>query len=191
MGNLSLIQKLMFGLKLITLFPAYALFLLCNNKDIIRSDIKAWARYRRFVDLRHPNLSLLLLLTFQPEFRTQFKLRLGGIGRLSLLGGVNSCDLAYCKNIGKGFVLLHGYGTVFNTNVKIGNNCTVLHNVTIGAGPSGVPIIGNNVYIGAGAIIIGGIKIGDNVKIGAGAIVVKDVPSNTTMVSDKAKIIYH
>lgn len=86
---------------------------------------------------------------------------------------------------------MHGFGTVLNSNIKIGDNCTILHNVTIGAGNMGVPTIGNNVYIGAGAIIIGGITIGDNVKIGAGAIVVTNVPSNTTVVSDKAKLIYH
>lgn len=101
------------------------------------------------------------------------------------------CDLACCKNIGKGFVLMHGIGTVLNTNISIGDNCTVLHNVTIGAGKSGVPRIGNNVYIGAGAIIIGGVSIGDNVKIGAGAIVVKNIPSNTTVVSEKPRIILH
>ena len=47
------------------------------------------------------------------------------------------------------------------------------------------------VYIGAGAIIIGGITVGNNVSIGAGAIVVEDVPSNTTIVSQKARIILH
>lgn len=65
---------------------------------------------------------------------------------------------------------------------KIGCNCTILHNVTIGAGRGGAPTIGDNVYIGAGAIIIGDIKIGDNVKVGAGAVVFKDVPSNSTVV---------
>lgn len=86
---------------------------------------------------------------------------------------------------------MHGMGTVFNTNIILGDNCTVLHNVTIGAGKTGVPRIGNNVYICAGAIIIGGVTVGDNVNIGAGAIVVKDVPSNTTVVSEKPRIIFH
>ncbi len=86
---------------------------------------------------------------------------------------------------------MHGFGTVFNSSIKLGDNCTVLQNVTIGAGKNGVPTIGNNVYIGAGAIIIGGITVGNNVSIGAGAIVVEDVPSNTTIVSQKARIILH
>ena len=54
-----------------------------------------------------------------------------------------------------------------------------------------MPIIGDNVYIGAGAIIIGKVHIGNNVKIGAGAIVVTDVPDNATAVCEKARIIQH
>lgn len=72
---------------------------------------------------------------------------------------------------------------------KIGKNCTILHNVTIGAGRGGAPTIGDNVYIGAGALIIGGVTVGDNVKIGAGAIVVQDIPPNCTVVCEKAKIL--
>ena len=86
-----------------------------------------------------------------------------------------NADLAKCKNIGEGFVLMHGIGTVFNAASVIGKNCTVLHNVTIGAGRGGAPTLGDNVYVGAGALIIGGVKIGDNVKLGAGAIVVEDM----------------
>lgn len=93
------------------------------------------------------------------------------------------------KCIGKGFCLVHAYSTIINAAVKIGDNCTILHSITIGAGKGGVPVIGNNVYIGAGAIIIGGVKVGNNVKIGAGAIVVNDVPDNATVICEKAKII--
>lgn len=58
-------------------------------------------------------------------------------------------------------------------------------------GRNGTPTIGDNVYIGAGAIIIGGITVGDNVKIGAGATVVSDIPANCTVVCHKARIIQH
>jgi serine O-acetyltransferase len=54
---------------------------------------------------------------------------------------------------------------------------------------NGVPKIGNNVYIGCGAKLIGGITVGDNVIIGANAVVVKDVPSNCTVVGNPAQII--
>lgn len=84
---------------------------------------------------------------------------------------------------------MHGIGTQINAASRIGDNCTVLHNVTIGGGHGGAPTLGNNVFVGAGALIIGGVKIGDNVNIGAGAIVVTDVPSNSTVVCEKARII--
>ena len=84
---------------------------------------------------------------------------------------------------------MHGIGTVFNAASVIGKNCTVLHNVTIGAGRGGAPTLGDNVYVGAGALIIGGVKIGDNVKIGANCVVVEDIPANATVVMQKPRII--
>lgn len=63
------------------------------------------------------------------------------------------------------------------------------HGVTIGAEKEQSPILGNNIFIGAGAKIIGGVRIGDNVKIGANAVVVKDVPDNATVVGVPARII--
>ena len=56
---------------------------------------------------------------------------------------------------------------------------------------SGVPVIGDDVTIGAGAIIMGGIKIGNHVNIDAGAIVIDDVPDHTTVVCPKGRIIAH
>ncbi|MBO5156336.1 MAG: hypothetical protein J6C05_04295 [Prevotella sp.] len=108
-----------------------------------------------------------------------------------LLPCVQSCDIQICnsKFIGEGLHILHGYSMVINPRVKIGKNCTMLHSVTIGDKNGGVPTLGDNVSIGAGAIIIGGITIGDNVNIGAGAIVVEDIPEGCTVVCDKAKIL--
>ena len=60
--------------------------------------------------------------------------------------------------------------------------------MTVGYRGDGCPLIGNNVRIGTGAVVLGPITIGDNVNIGAGAIVMKDVPSNTTVVSPHAFI---
>lgn len=53
----------------------------------------------------------------------------------------------------------------------------------------GRPEIGDNVYIGTGAVVLGGVKIGNNVKIGANAIVIDDVPDNAVVVSPKAKVV--
>lgn len=88
--------------------------------------------------------------------------------------------------------LPHGIKGIFITEkAAIGSNCTILHQVTIGLkdfDKSG-PIIGDNVFIGAGAKIIGDIKIGNNVKIGANCIVVEDIPDNSTVVLNKPRII--
>jgi serine O-acetyltransferase len=60
---------------------------------------------------------------------------------------------------------------------------------TRGGGNKGVPIIGNNVYIGVGAKILGGIRIGDGAKIGANAVVLCDIPDGATAVGIPAKIL--
>ena len=95
------------------------------------------------------------------------------------------------KNIGEVFCPIHSYSTIINGGAKIGRNCTLYHCVTIAVGKNGTPTIGDNVTIGAGAIIMGGIHIGNNVNIGAGAIVIEDVPDNSTVVCSKARIIPH
>jgi serine O-acetyltransferase len=95
--------------------------------------------------------------------------------------------------IGKGFYIGH-YGTiVVNGKARIGNNVNISHGVTIASSnrgkKAGVPTIGNEVYIGPGAKIIGKITIGNNVAIGANAVVTKDVPNNACVAGVPAKII--
>ena len=86
--------------------------------------------------------------------------------------------------------LPHGLnGIVVSHNAKIGSNCTIFHQVTIGEGRGGAPTIGDNVLIGAGAKLIGGIRIGNNVKIGAGCTVAVDIPDGATVVSETPRII--
>lgn len=171
--------------------PHIFLYLISPSKWLIDSDIVAWGKYRDFVGV--PGVtSLLRLLVIQREFRSQFALRLGGLSKLLIfLNGGGCSDFGNCRQIGPGFALVHGFGTVINGSAVIGSNCTILHNVTIGGGHGGSPVIGDNVYIGAGAIIIGCVHVGNNVKIGAGAIVVDDVPDNCTVVCEKARILKH
>lgn len=90
----------------------------------------------------------------------------------------------------------HGLNGIFvSKGAKIGKNCVIFHQVTIGSNTlygskhCGVPTIGNNVYIGCGAKIIGGITIGDNVVIGANCIVTENVPSGSTVVLQKPRVI--
>lgn len=96
--------------------------------------------------------------------------------------------------IGSGMQIHHGYSTIVFAK-SIGKNFTVYQNVTVGRGKeingNDIPIIGDNVTVYTGAVIIGGIHIGDRVKIGAGTTVVKDVPSDTTVVSSPARFVKH
>jgi serine O-acetyltransferase len=87
-----------------------------------------------------------------------------------------------------------GYGgiaVVIHKNCVIGSNCTISQNVTIGGreGRKSVPVIGDNVFIGAGAKVIGDIKVGSGAIIGANAVVIKDIPQNAVVAGVPAKII--
>ncbi|KMK99310.1 hypothetical protein VL06_21770 [Rossellomorea marisflavi] len=86
--------------------------------------------------------------------------------------------------------LYHGLnGIIVSHYAKIGKNCVINQQVTIAEdGNKGAAIIGDNVFIGAGAKIIGKVIIGDNVKIGANAVVVSDLPANCLAVGVPAEV---
>lgn len=96
-------------------------------------------------------------------------------------------------NIGRGFYIGHFGGITVSPEAKIGNNCNISQGVTIGLSTRGknrgAPRIGDNCYIAPGAKIIGNIKIGNNVAIGANAVVVKDIPDNAVAVGIPAIVI--
>ena len=95
--------------------------------------------------------------------------------------------------IGNGLFIDHGVGVVIGETAVIGDNVTMFHGVTLG----GIgyekgkrhPTIGNNVFIGCGAKILGNITVGDNAKVGANAVVVKDVEANTTVVGIPGMVV--
>ena len=110
----------------------------------------------------------------------------------------NNSFIPISAQIGDNIVFPHGLAGIFiSQKAIIGDNCVIFHQVTIGSNNLkdsngyGAPIIGNNVYIGAGAKIIGNVKIGDNVRIGANAVIVNDIPANATVVLDNPRIILH
>ena len=80
-------------------------------------------------------------------------------------------------------------GIVISCGAKIGKHCQIFQQVTIGEEKKGYPIIADNCIIGAGAKIIGAVNVGDNVWIGANAVVVDDIPSNSVAVGVPARIL--
>ena len=103
-------------------------------------------------------------------------------------------DIGPSAKIGKGLSIGHPVGVVITGNAEIGDNCFLLSGVVIGSKSNtaggGYVTIGNNVYIGTGAKIVGKkILIGDNVTIGANAVVLNDIPAGSTCVGIPARVI--
>ncbi|XP_050219922.1 serine acetyltransferase 1, chloroplastic-like [Mercurialis annua] len=102
-------------------------------------------------------------------------------------------DIHPGAKIGQGILLDHATGVVIGETAVIGDNVSILHNVTLGGtGKSSGdrhPKIGDGVLIGAGTCILGNIRIGDGAKIGACSVVLKDVPARTTAVGNPAKLL--
>lgn len=107
-----------------------------------------------------------------------------------VLSCITASDLDIRASIGRGLKLPHPGGVVIHPNAVVGEDCMIMQQVTIGQLASGdVPIIGNGVYVGAGAKILGKVVVGDKARIGANAVVLKDVPAGCTAVGVPARIL--
>ena len=95
--------------------------------------------------------------------------------------------------IGKRFFIDHGTGVVIGETTEIGDDVTIYQGVTLGGTGKDIgkrhPTVGNNVMIGAGAKVLGPVKIGDNTKIAAGSVVLTEIPPNSTAVGTPARVV--
>ena len=95
--------------------------------------------------------------------------------------------------IGGGFFIGHFGGIVVNGKAVIGKNCNISQGVTLGQANrgrnKGVPVLGDNVYIGPGAKVVGAVTIGNNVAIGANCVVTTNIPDNAVVVGIPGKVI--
>ncbi|MGM0836050.1 MAG: serine O-acetyltransferase [Bacillota bacterium] len=154
-----------------------------NNKNPITLSIILTYRFGNCVHykVKIPIVRQLLWITYL--FLDVFLVRIIGSG-----------ELPAKSKIGKGFKLPHSLnGVIIHPDSVIGENVTMLHQVTVGSIHTKgniPPTIGNGVVIGAGAKIVGNIKIGNNVKIGTNAVVLKDVPDDHTAVGNPARNVY-
>lgn len=99
------------------------------------------------------------------------------------------CIIGRGADFGPAFVLVHSFGVVINTAVRGGSRITIEHLVTLGAERGQSPVLGNEIFIGAGAKVLGAVRIGDRVRIGANAVVVDDVPDGATVVGVPARVV--
>lgn len=122
----------------------------------------------------------------------------GGLGRLRakwwvlshrFWSVVTQAEIHLTTRIGGGLRIPHPNGIVVHPDAVIGPNCTIMAQVTIGQGRApGAPVIGGHVDIGAGARILGPVRIGDHARIGANAVVTRDVPEGAVAVGVPARI---
>lgn len=160
---------------------------------LIDSDFKRWRSILR-PQQKNSVYTLVDILTFFPEFRNLFYARVRCKSKilsklLALFAKPQPLLTITAKNLSGGCFIQHGFSTRIGGD-KIGKNLWVNQNVTIGyTNATDCPEIGDNVTIGAGAVVIGKIHVGDNAIIGANAVVVKDVPANAVVGGVPAKIL--
>ncbi|MGH9304040.1 MAG: serine O-acetyltransferase [Acidimicrobiales bacterium] len=165
-----------------------------DQKVLIDADASQWLAVLGADDGAH---SLHSLLYAFPAFRGLFYYRLDhGNPTGALLGALfrhlfpPTAGLELLSGqIGPGLFIAHGQGTTIAAE-RMGRNCYVHQDVTIGWDyeSAHAPVVGDGVFIGAGARILGGITIGDGARIGANAVVLEDVPAGSTAVGVPARI---
>jgi serine O-acetyltransferase len=103
-------------------------------------------------------------------------------------------ELRETARVGRRFVVGHQSGIVIHPNAEFGDDCLIRQNVTIGAVNidriNDGPKLGHRVDVGAGAVIVGKVKIGDDVRIGPNAVVMTDVPAGTTVFAEAPRMIH-
>ena len=102
-------------------------------------------------------------------------------------------DIHPAAQIGRRFTIDHGIGVVIGGTAIIGDDCLIYQGATLGMtgkhGGKRHPTLGSGVMVGAGSILLGAITVGDGVRVGAGSVVVDDVPANTTVVGNPARVV--
>jgi serine O-acetyltransferase len=167
--------------------------------ELFKQDVQRWIEPGQVVE--EPGLTLrttLKLFYRYRSLRAMFWFRIGSWCRhkhLPVLPGLiqrrimshYGMEILVGADIGGGLYVAHPVGCVI-APARMGRNCSVIASVTIGMRNEwAFPVIGDNVFVGAGARVLGGICVGDNAVIGANAVVIHDVPAGVTVVGVPAQ----
>lgn len=144
----------------------------------------------------HPGLRMVFLSRILGELRIRRGYRILTVPLVFLhliMREFSGIQISYGLRAGGGFYIPHYGGIVINQDALIGNRCYLSHNTTIGrvhAGKkAGVPSIGDDVYIGPGAVILGNCCIGDNAAIAANSVVTSDIPKGSFAAGAPARVV--
>ena len=176
--------------------PVYLCVLASKQKKLIEMDVARWNQ----IDGMSRGLfgSLNWYMTYKKEFRNLLQHRLKhpsysvsaiiqfAIARV-LWRPMESLYI-YTSDIGGGLYIQHGFATIISAK-KIGENCRIYQQVTIGYKGTENPVLEDNVSVTCGAKVLGGITMHENSLAAAGAVVVKDVPANAIVAGVPAKVI--
>ena len=182
--------------------------MLYGTKDDKNNALNCLAKYRECIDLYRQIELISLELDNKVSRYEKFKLYYRAIQLSKRLDRVwyewkvyessYNASIPISADVPLSTVFPHQLSNIFiSAHSKIGEGCIIFQGVTIGSNTlsdskgHGSPIIGNNVYIGSGATIVGNITIGDNVRIGANTTVTKSVDADTTCVSQPSIMIKH
>lgn len=166
-----------------------------------KQDVQRWVIPQQIADPSIITLGLTLKLLWRHlPLQAMLLYRLGSWSRqrgVRVLPGIiqrlihfiYGLELASNTTIGGGLYIAHPIGTVIYAE-QIGRNCSIIAAVTVGMRNEWTfPIIGDGVFVGAGARVLGGIEVGDDAVIGANAVVINDVPTGATVVGIPARVI--
>jgi serine O-acetyltransferase len=107
---------------------------------------------------------------------------------------LTGCDIAYQAQIGPGLVLYHPTGVVIGPGCRVGARATIMQGVTLGSdavvgGSGGSPVLGDDVFVGPGAVVVGPLEIGDRVRIGANSVVTSSFGGDVVIAGAPARVL--